>query len=171
MKTNLPSSMVNSKSCTSLKCCSSVWRMLSSSAKAFGISFFSCGDRLRCAHAGDDVLALRVDQEFTVEFLHAVRRVARKRDARAGLVAGVAVDHRLHVDRGSPFGRDVVFAPINDRAIVHPRAEHRAHRAHQLLPRIDSGNCLPVRSLIRALKRTTSSFRSSTVSFVSSMSW
>ena len=125
--------------------------------------------RLGRPHAGDDVLALRVDQELTVELLHAVRGIAGERDAGAGVVARIAVDHRLHVDRRAPFGRDVVLAPIDDRAIVHPRAEHRTDSAHQLIPR-DAGKFLPTRSLTSALNRTTSSFRSSTVSLVSSKS-
>ena len=52
-----------------------------------------------------------------------------------GLVADVAEDHRLHVDGGAPLGRDVVLAAVDDRAVVHPRAEHGADRAHQLIPR------------------------------------
>ena len=52
------------------------------------------------------------------------------------LFAGVAEHHRLHVDGRSPFGRDVVFAAINDRAVVHPGTEHSADRASKLLPRI-----------------------------------
>ena len=52
------------------------------------------------------------------------------------VVAGVAVDHRLHVDGGSPFGGDVVFAAIDDRAVVHPGAEHGAGGAAELVPRI-----------------------------------
>ena len=92
------------------------------------------GDRLGRAHAGDDVLALRVDQELAVELLDAVGRVARERDAGAGVVARVAVDHRLHVDGGAPLGRDVVLAAVDDGAVVHPGAEHGADGAHQLVP-------------------------------------
>ena len=90
--------------------------------------------RLRRPHAGDDVLTLRVDQELAVELLLAVRRVARERDSRPRALAGVAVDHRLHVDRGAPLGRNVVLAAVDDRPIVHPRSEHRTDRAEQLIP-------------------------------------
>ena len=45
------------------------------------MSFASCGDRIRGAHAGDDVFALRVHQKFAVENFFAGRRIARERDA------------------------------------------------------------------------------------------
>src|SRR6185503_13165623 len=80
--------------------------------------------------------ALRVDQQLAVDLLHAVGRVARERHARPRLVAGVAVDHRLHVDRGPPLGGNVVLAAIDDGAVVHPRAEDGADRPHQLIPRV-----------------------------------
>jgi hypothetical protein len=38
------------------------------------------GDGFGRAHAGDDVLALSVDEELAVEILHAVGGVAGKRD-------------------------------------------------------------------------------------------
>ena len=88
------------------------------------------------AHAGDDVLALGVDEELAVELLRAVGRVARERDAGAGRVARVAIDHGLHVDGGAPLGGDVVLAAIDDGAVVHPGAEHGADRAPELLPRV-----------------------------------
>ncbi len=91
--------------------------------------------RLRRAHARDNVLPLRVDQELAVELLEAVRRVARESHARSGPIPRVAIDHRLHVDRRAPFRRDVVLAAVNDRAIVHPRPEHGADGPHQLVPR------------------------------------
>src|SRR5262249_19924743 len=93
-------------------------------------------NRLRRPHAGDDVFALRIDQEFTVEDFLAARGVARESHAGSGLVAGVAEHHRLDVHRGSPVGRDVVFAAIDDCAVVHPRAENRADRAVELPPGI-----------------------------------
>ena len=89
---------------------------------------------LRGAHAGDDVFTLSVDEELTVEFIHAVSRVAGEGNAGTGVVAGVAVDHGLDVDGGAPLGGDVVFAAVNDRAIVHPGTEHSAGSAAELLP-------------------------------------
>ena len=48
-----------------------------------GLRRAALGDLLRRADAGDDVLALRVDQEFAVELLLAGRRIAREGDAGA----------------------------------------------------------------------------------------
>ena len=99
--------------------------------------------RLGRAHAGDDVLALGVDEKFAVENLFAGGRIAGEGDAGAGFVAGVAEDHGLHVDGGAPFGGDVVFAAIDDGAVVHPGAEDGADGAFELFPRI--GREIPCR--------------------------
>ena len=93
-------------------------------------------DGLRCAHASHDVFSLRIDQKLPVELVGAVGRVAGKRHARARVLAGVPVDHRLHVDSCAPVLRDVVFPAIHDRAIVHPGAEDGAGGALELIPRI-----------------------------------
>ena len=92
--------------------------------------------RLGRANAGHDVFPLGIHQEFAVENLFAGRRIARERDAGAGLLAGVAEDHCLHVDGGAPLGRDVVFAAIDDGPVVHPGAENSADGALELIPRI-----------------------------------
>ena len=94
------------------------------------------GDGFGRAHAGDDVFALGVDEEFTVEFLDAIGGIAGERHAGAGGFAGVAIHHGLHVDGGAPLGGDVVFAAINDGPVVHPGTEHGAGGAPELLPRI-----------------------------------
>ena len=94
------------------------------------------GDLLRRADAGDHVLALGVDQELAVEPLLAGRRIAREGDAGRRGLAHVAEHHGLDVDRGAPAFRDVVQPAIGDGALVHPRAEHRADRAPQLLVRV-----------------------------------
>ena len=94
------------------------------------------GNRFGSADAGNDVFALGVDEKFTIEFLVAVGGIAGERNARTRGFAGVAIDHRLDSDGGSPFVGDAIFAAINNRAVVHPRAEHSADSAHQLLPRI-----------------------------------
>ena len=88
------------------------------------------------AHAGDDVLALRIHQKFSVENFLAARGIARERDAGAGPVARVPEDHRLHVHRRAPFRGNVIFLAVKNRAFVHPRAENGADRAFELLPRI-----------------------------------
>ncbi len=94
------------------------------------------GDFLRRADAGDHVLALRVDQEFAVELLHAGGRVACEGDTGRRRVAHVAEHHRLHVDGGAPGFRNVVQRAIGYRARIHPRAEHGADRAPQLGVRV-----------------------------------
>ena len=63
-------------------------------------------DLLRRAHAGDDVLALRVDQELAVELLRAGRRAPREADAGRRAIAGVAEHHLLHVDGGADVVRE-----------------------------------------------------------------
>ncbi len=94
------------------------------------------GDLLRRADAGDDVLALGVDQEFAIQPLLAGRRIAREGDARRRGVAHVAEHHGLHVDRGAPAFRNGVQPAIGVGARVHPRAEHRADRAPELVARV-----------------------------------
>ena len=88
------------------------------------------------AHAGDHVLALGVDEEFTVKHLLAGSGIARKSHAGTGFVAGVAEDHGLHVDGGSPFAGDVVFAAIDNGAIIHPGTKDSADGPFELFPRI-----------------------------------
>ena len=89
-------------------------------------------DGLRGADAGDDVFALGVHQEFAEQLLFAGGGVARERDARAGGIAGVAEDHGLDVDGGTPVGGDVVHAAVVDRAGIVPGAEDGLDGAHQL---------------------------------------
>ena len=95
--------------------------------------FFHADDRFRRAHPGHDVFTLRVDEELAVEDLGTAGRVAREGDAGTTGVAHVAEDHALHVDRRAPLVRDVVFAAVDIGALVVPRAEDRADRAHELL--------------------------------------
>ena len=70
---------------------------------------------LRVADAGDDVLALRVDEEVAVRLVLARRRVAREADARAGVVVAVAEHHGLHVDGGAEVVADPLTNPVGDR--------------------------------------------------------
>ena len=94
------------------------------------------GDVLRRADARHHVLALRVDEKLAVELALAGRRIARERDAGGGGLAHVAEHHRLHVHRRAPARRNGVKLAVFDRAVVHPRAEHRADGAPELLLRI-----------------------------------
>ena len=94
------------------------------------------GDLLRRADAGDDVFALRIDQEFAVELVLAGRWIAREGNAGRRVVAHIAEHHGLHIDRGAPAFRNALQAAIGDGALVHPRTEHRADRAPQLIVRV-----------------------------------
>ena len=56
--------------------------------------------------------------------------------AGARLVAGVAVDHGLDVDRRAPVVGDVVHAAVGDGAVVAPAAEDGADGAPELGARV-----------------------------------
>ena len=94
------------------------------------------GDFLRCADAGDDVLALGVDQIFAVKLLLAGRRIAGESDASRRGLAHIAENHGLHIDRGAPAFGNVVQTAISNGALIHPRSEHRADCAPQLRVRV-----------------------------------
>ena len=81
------------------------------------------GDRLGVADAGDDVLALGVDQEVAVALVGAVSGVAGERDAGGGGVALVAERHHLDVDGGAELVRNLVLLAVEDGAIGVPGAE------------------------------------------------
>ena len=91
------------------------------------------GQVARRAHAGDDVLALGVDEEVAAGLGRAGDLVAREGHAGARGRALVAVDHLLHVDRGAPVVGDVVDAPVGDGALAHPGVEDRADGLLELL--------------------------------------
>ena len=91
---------------------------------------------LRRADARHHVLALGVHQVFAVEQVGAGRGIAREGDAGGAILAHVAEHHGLHVDRGAPALGDRMQAAVGDGALVHPRAEHRADRAPELLARL-----------------------------------
>ncbi len=90
----------------------------------------------RRAHAGHHVLALGVDEELAVELVDAAGGVTCEGHTGAAVVAGVAVDHRLHVDRRAPVVGDAVQTPVGDGAVVVPAAEHGADGAPELPTRV-----------------------------------
>ena len=94
------------------------------------------GQRLRRADAGHDVLALRVDEELTVEHVLARARVAREAHAGCAIGTHVAEHHRLHVDGGAPGGGDVMQAAVDVGARVHPAAKYGADGAPELFVRV-----------------------------------
>ena len=92
-------------------------------------------DGQRRADAGDHVFALRVHQVLAEEDVLAGGGIAREADAGAGVLAQVAEDHGLHVDRCAQPVVDVVDAAIGLGAIVLPAAEDGVAGLHQLIER------------------------------------
>ena len=91
---------------------------------------------MRRAHARHHVLALRVDQIFAVKNSFAACWVARECNSGRAGVAHVSEHHCLDIDRRSPIVRESVLSPVNNRAIIHPRAKNRADRAPKLFLRV-----------------------------------
>ena len=91
---------------------------------------------LRGTDTRDDILSLRVYQEFAVIHVLAGRGIAGESDAGGGRVAHIAEHHRLHIDRRAPVTGDVVQATIDLRAVRLPRSEHCADRAPKLIVHI-----------------------------------
>jgi hypothetical protein len=77
-------------------------------------------DRMRGAHASNNVFALRVDEVFAVENLFPSSWVARECHSRRAGVAHISEHHRLNVHRRSPLVRDAVLPAINNGPIIHP---------------------------------------------------
>ena len=101
-------------------------------------------DRLRCADARDDVLALRVDQKLPVKLFLAGRGVARKADPGGRAVARIAEHHHLHVDGRADVIRDVVDPAVScARGFIQDR--NTASRAIVSCVCGSCGNGRPVR--------------------------
>ena len=90
----------------------------------------------RGADARDDVFALCVYKEVTVEGLFARAGVAREAYARSGVVAGIAEDHLHHVDGRAEQAGDFLHAAIGNRLLCHPGAEHGSNGSPELVQRI-----------------------------------
>ncbi len=101
-----------------------------------GHCVLQCGNRLGRPDARNNVLALRIHQVFTIQLLFPGRRVTRKRNACAAIVAHVAKYHCLYVDGGSPACGNVIHPAVYDRPGVIPRTENSGNRFQQLLFRI-----------------------------------
>ena len=94
------------------------------------------GERKRVADAGDDVLALGVDQVVAVDARMARGGVPGEAHARARCLAHVAEHHRADVDRGSEVVGDALATAVEARALRVPRAEHGFDGQVELLARI-----------------------------------
>ena len=94
------------------------------------------GDGLGVADAGNDVLALGVDQKVTVELLGAVGRVARKGDTGRRGLALIAKGHSLNVDGGAKVVGNAVLFAVDAGALVHPATKDGLDSKAQLEFRI-----------------------------------
>ena len=83
--------------------------------------------------AGDDVLALSIDQVLAHQLLLAGGGVTGESNAGAGTHAGVTERHLLNVDSSAPLVGDLVHLTINVGAGVVPGAENGLDGADQLL--------------------------------------
>src|SRR3546814_475633 len=76
------------------------------------------------------------DLELAVEHVLAGRGVTGEGDAGGTVAAHIAEHHGLDVDRGAPAFGDAVELAVDDGALVHPGAEHRADGAPELVARV-----------------------------------
>src|SRR5712691_5915666 len=83
-----------------------------------------------------DVLALGVEQIFTVELLLTGAGITREGDARAAIVAHIAEDHALYVDSGAQIMWNLVEVAVVDGTLIVPRGKHRFDGLAQLLVHI-----------------------------------
>ena len=105
------------------------------------------GNGLSVADAGDDVLALGVDQKVAVELLGAVGRVAGEGDAGRRGLALVAKGHGLDVDGSAELVGDAVLLAVNAGALVHPAAKDGLDGKAKLELRIVRENGLAIGDL------------------------
>ena len=94
------------------------------------------GQRQRGADAGNDILALGVDQILAIEAVLTSRGIAGEGDTGGAILAHIAEHHRLDVHRRAPGGGDVVQTAIGCGTGVHPAVEDSADGAPQLVVRV-----------------------------------
>ena len=94
------------------------------------------GNRRSVADAGDDVLALSVDEVVAIELVRTVGCITSESNARRGGVALVAEHHALNVDGSAEVVGNLVLLTVEGRTRVVPRTEHGFDCKAQLLDRI-----------------------------------
>ena len=85
------------------------------------------------ANTRDHVFALCIGEKFAVKYVFTCGGVARKCNACGAVIAHVAIDHGLYVDRRSPISGDIVQTSIDDGAIRLPGAKYCANTTPELL--------------------------------------
>src|SRR5437667_12197226 len=74
-------------------------------------------------NTGHHILALRIEQVFTIELLLARARVAGKGHTGAAIAAHIAEDHALYIDGSAKVMRNLVEVTIVDGPFVIPGGE------------------------------------------------
>ena len=86
-----------------------------------------------CANARYHVLALGIEQVFSVEFLLACARVTGESHACAAVIAHIAKDHALDVNGGAQVMGNLVEVAVVDGSLIVPRGEDSFNGLAQLL--------------------------------------
>ena len=103
---------------------------------AVGKILFQTGDRLRGPDSGHHILALGVDQIFSVDALRTCGGISCKGNSGSGSISHVSEYHGLHVYSGSPLAGNIVHSAVNDGALIVPGTEYGLHGLHELHPGI-----------------------------------
>ena len=83
------------------------------------------GDRFWGAYSGDNILALSINEVFTIEDVFASSGIAGEGHTGAGGLARVTEYHGLDVDCRSPLGWDAILGTIDFGAVIVPRVKDR----------------------------------------------
>ena len=80
--------------------------------------------------AGDDILALRIDQILAIHFIVTGAWISGESNARRTIISHVAKDHGDYVDGRavSHIRGNIEFTPVIDRPFTHPGVEDGANR-------------------------------------------
>ncbi len=89
------------------------------------------------ADTGDHILSLGINQVFAINFRLPRGRVPRKCNPGPAVIAQVAEDHCLHVDRRAQVVGDLVDLPVNDCPRRIPGIEDRLYSHKKLFPGIN----------------------------------
>ena len=94
--------------------------------------FLQLGNRLGGSDTCNHVLALGVDQIFTVNTLCPCRRITGKCHTGSRCIAHIAKNHSLYIDCRSPVSGDVIHSAVYDCPLIIPGTEHGLNGLHKL---------------------------------------